>query len=192
MRVDQPQLMRVIELAFRDKAPLQKLWPMSPGTFRQRFAKLTKQFGLDKLQDHRIKPLDLGSLRAGGATWLLQTAENGELVRRRGRWLNQRIMEIYVQEVSSVLFLSKLPAATSAWLLEPMRWFPYMLEKAEFFKRSGYPSTTWFSGFSCGPRSSFEPGLVGKDGCGRKAAKCLVNLMCGGAEESPRRWKHSW
>ena len=113
---------------------------MSPGTFRQRFAKLTQQFGLDKLQWWScIKPLDLGSLRAGGATWLLQTAENGELVRRRGRWLNQRIMEIYVQEVSSVLFLSKLPAATSAWLLEPMRWFPYMLEKAEFFQEKRLP-----------------------------------------------------
>ena len=135
---------------------------MSPGTFRQRFAKLTQQFGLDKLRWWScIKPLDLGSLRAGGATWLLPTTENGELVRRKGRWLNQRIMEIYVQEVSSVHFLSKLPAATSSRLLETMRWFPYMLEKAEFFKRSGYPSTTWFSLVS-GWKHSWKEALTSK------------------------------
>ena len=141
IRVDQPQLMRTIELAFKLKSPMQKLWPMSPGTFRQRFGKIAAAFGLD----HILKPLDWGSLRAGGATWLLQTTENGELVRRRGRWLNQKIMEIYVQEVSSILFLPRLPTATAQRLLDTMRLFPDMLAAAEYFHQQGYPTTTWFT-----------------------------------------------
>ncbi|CAE6915907.1 unnamed protein product [Symbiodinium sp. CCMP2592] len=145
LRVDQPQLMRTIELAFKQKSPHQKLWPMSPGTFRQRFFKLGPAFGLDTIPPHVVKPLDLGSLRAGGATWLLQTTENGELVRRRGRWLNQKIMEIYVQEVSSILFLPRLPDDIAQRILETMRLFPDMLATAEVFHSSGYPATTWFT-----------------------------------------------
>ena len=41
---------------------------------------------------------------------MMQTCEDSELVRRRGRWLNQRVMEIYIQEISSMqllLYLSK-------------------------------------------------------------------------------------
>ncbi|CAE7944072.1 swnK, partial [Symbiodinium necroappetens] len=101
LRLDQPQLMRVVELAFKSRHRCQKLWQYAPGTFRSRFSKLVEAF-------ENMKPLDLGSMRAGGATWLLHATENGEFVRRRGRWLNARIMEIYIQEVSSVLFLSKL------------------------------------------------------------------------------------
>ena len=111
LRVDQPQLVQVVTLAFERMIPSQKLWPLSPSTFRNRFAKLIAALSLDNLEGTRIKPLDLGSLRAGGATWLLQTTEDGELVRRRGRWINTKVMEIYIQEVSSVFFLPRLPKA---------------------------------------------------------------------------------
>ncbi|CAE7563812.1 unnamed protein product [Symbiodinium necroappetens] len=61
LRLDQPQLVRLVS----------------------RFAKLLTALHLDKLDTTNLKALDLGSLRAGGATWLLQTSEDGELVRRR-------------------------------------------------------------------------------------------------------------
>ena len=51
------------------------------------------------------KSLDLGSLRPGGATWILQQTEDGEFTRRRGRWLNERVMNIYIQEVSASIFV---------------------------------------------------------------------------------------
>ena len=38
--------------------------------------------------------------RPGGATyWLLET-EDAEYVRRKGRWLSTRVLEIYLQEAS--------------------------------------------------------------------------------------------
>ena len=40
--------------------------------------------GLPTTNTADIRPLDLGSLRAGGATWMLSISEDGEMVRRRG------------------------------------------------------------------------------------------------------------
>ena len=74
-KVDHPQLVQVIEIAFRDLAPEQKLWPFSGQTMRQRFQKLLTALRLDTLHHHIARGLDLGSLRAGGASWLLMTSE---------------------------------------------------------------------------------------------------------------------
>ena len=103
-----------------------------------------------------MKPLDLGSMRAGGATWLLHATENGKFVRRRGRWLNARIMEIYIQEVSSVLFLSKLQDHVADKILAVMRLFPSMLEQAETYVQYGFPPSSWFSLAAVG--RAFGPG----------------------------------
>ncbi|CAE7795115.1 unnamed protein product [Symbiodinium sp. CCMP2592] len=84
LRLDQPQLVELVALAFRRMVPLHKLWPMSPSSFRSRFAKLVSVLQLDLLEGTGIKPLDLGSLRAGGATWLLQATEDGELASEAG------------------------------------------------------------------------------------------------------------
>ena len=76
-----------------------------------------------KLPFNKARRLDLGSLRAGGATWLLsvtEDSEDAELVRRRGRWLSHRTMEIYIQEFSSIQFIHRLPEATQAKLYS---WF---------------------------------------------------------------------
>ncbi|CAE7780608.1 unnamed protein product, partial [Symbiodinium sp. CCMP2456] len=145
LKLDQPQLMRVVSLAFGRKHRAQFLWPFSPGTFRQRFAKLTEVLELGCFKDSGLRPLDLGSLRAGGATWLLHATESGELVRRRGRWLNAKVMEIYVQEVSSVLFLSKLQDRVARRIVDTMQLFPAMLSQAELYEQFGYPPSSWFS-----------------------------------------------
>lgn len=42
---------------------------------------------------------------------MMHTCEDGELVRRRGRWLNSRVMEIYIQEISSMQMLLRLSSA---------------------------------------------------------------------------------
>ena len=54
-------------------------------------------------------------------------------------------MEIYIQEVSSVLFLSRLRDDVANNVLEVMRLFPHMLEQAEIFTQYGFLPTTWFS-----------------------------------------------
>jgi hypothetical protein len=87
------------------------LWPFSGQTMRQRFQKLLPANGLDRLPKSTSGGLDLGSLRAGGASWLMTVGDNPDLTRRRGRWITNKVMEIYVQEISAVQFIPNLPLA---------------------------------------------------------------------------------
>ena len=105
--LDQPQLLSVVELAFKSFLPDEKLWPASSQTMRKRFQKLLDVNGLSDLPEGVSRGLDLRSLRAGGASWLLMS-EDSELTRRRGRWITPRIMVIYVQEGGALQFLPKL------------------------------------------------------------------------------------
>lgn len=67
-KLDQPQLVKVVEIAFQHLKPYQKLWPFSGQTMRARFSSLLKANKLDSLPGQLSKGLDLGSLRAGGAS----------------------------------------------------------------------------------------------------------------------------
>ena len=58
---------------------------------------IMRQLDTAVLPFDRARKLELGSLRDGGATWLLSVTEDAELVRRRGQWLSG----IYIQEISS-------------------------------------------------------------------------------------------
>ena len=51
-------------------------------------------------------------MRAGAATAFYQFTEGGERTRMRGRWLNAKMMNIYIQEVMTTTFLSDLQAAS--------------------------------------------------------------------------------
>ena len=142
-RVDQPQLVMVIELAFSGLAEHQKLWPFSPQTLRNRFKRLLAGLGLDKLDSMIARGLDLGSLRAGGATWLLMVSEDSEMVRRRGRWISSKIMEIYVQEASASQFLHRLEASTRQRILGSLSVFPWALSWLVFWWKAGIPVRAW-------------------------------------------------
>ena len=142
-RLDQPQLVQVVELAFRNFSKADFLWPHSGQTLRLRFNKILSVLGLAGSLPGAPRGLDLGSLRAGGATWLLQTTEDSELVRRRGRWLNARTMEIYIQESSALQFLPSLPESTRKLLLNAISIFPLVLAKFVAFDKSGIPSSAW-------------------------------------------------
>ena len=142
-RVDQPQLVKVIELAFKNFATSDPLWPFSGQTLRGRFGRLLEVLGLSGPLGEGGRGLDLGSLRAGGATWLLQSSEDSELVRRRGRWLNSRTMEIYIQETSALQFLPSLRPATRKLILHAVAIFPKVLAKLLEFERQGIPANAW-------------------------------------------------
>ena len=64
--------------------------------------------GLSSGAVNGVRDFDLASLRAGGATWLMNVTESPDLVRRRGRWITNKVMEIYVQEVSAMMYLPRL------------------------------------------------------------------------------------
>ena len=142
-RLDQPQLLHVVELSFQDLKADDPLWGFSPQTLRSRFQKLLAALRLDVLPRSVSRGLDLGSLRAGGASWMMLVSEDSELVRRRGRWLTSKIMEIYVQEVSAIQFLPQLPQSTRDLVIEGTGLFPLLLERAISLHACGIPESAW-------------------------------------------------
>ena len=48
------------------------------------------------------------SHRGGGATWFFQATGNLELTRWRGRWQQNRTLEVYLQEVAAASLLPEL------------------------------------------------------------------------------------
>ena len=142
-RLDHPQLLKTIEVAFQDLEPWQQLWPASPQTMRLRFNKLLKATGLDQLPDGISRGIDLGSLRAGGASWLLLSSEDSEMTRRRGRWITTKVMEIYVQEAWSVQFMPKLPRQVKQQIWNGAQLFPSALEYVTTWKAASIPESAW-------------------------------------------------
>ena len=90
------------------------------------------------------KKIDLGSLRPGGATWLLHRAEQPELVRRRGRWLSARTMEIYLEEVLVTTFEEKISPKTRALIHLCAGGYAVTLERIMAFLECGIPPVAWY------------------------------------------------
>ena len=108
--------------------------------------------------------LDLGSLRAGGATFLLMLTEDSELVRRRGRWMAHRTMEIYLQEVGAAVFFPSLQSCVKDRILRLATAFPELLQQMLFLTKVQIPPTAWFVLFQAGTdgkngQESWEDGL---------------------------------
>ena len=147
-KLDIEDLLAVVDLCFGELQPHQRLWPQSGSTLRARFKSLLRALDIFPLPGSTVKELDLGSLRAGGATYILQQTENGELLRRRGRWANHKMMEIYVQELASVVFLQALPPKSREKIFSTARIFLDVFEKAKLLHTAKIPSTTWYILFS--------------------------------------------
>lgn len=143
-KLDIPDLLRVAHIAFARLHPTQRLWSKSGQTLRLRFKQVMNELGLRPEITLNGKTLDLGSLRPGGATWMIQQTENGEFVRRRGRWISQKIMEIYLQEISSFQFLAILPAAAQLKIFTLCEFFLTALQSAEQFWNANIPTSVWF------------------------------------------------
>jgi len=147
-RLDIPDLMQVVTMIFETLPPHQFVWPYSPQTFRNRFRSVLQALQLPLVHTPALKALDPGSLRPGGATWIMQMTDNGELVRRRGRWQNYRIMEVYIQEVSSLLYLQKIPRQSRDLILEVAAFFGQVVQRADNFLSSAIPTNVWYILFS--------------------------------------------
>eukprot|EP00435_Cladocopium_sp_Y103_P061652 s470_g23.t1 len=107
-RVDPIDMVMLISGVFGKYAADQKLWPFSAATLRRRFGQLLSALGLPSKVVNGVRPYDLGSLRPGGATWLLNKTEDSTLVQRRGRWMSFRVMTIYLQEIAVATALPKM------------------------------------------------------------------------------------
>ena len=74
----------------------------------------------------------------------MMQGEDSELVRRRGRWLSHRIMEIYVQEVSSIQLFHHLPRACQDKIFAALGVYRDLLVKIQFFQATGILPNMWY------------------------------------------------
>ena len=144
VRIDQPDLLRLIDSVFGSLRPHEKLWPWSGQTLRNRFRAICKAIHLPTERAPGRPHLELASLRAGGATWLMLQTEDAELTRRRGRWLSSKIAEIYIQEASALQLLPTLDAVSRSLVFQALSSFPTLVQKAEFFLKTGVPVSIWY------------------------------------------------
>ena len=142
-KIDSPDLLRVITLAFSKLPPHAKLWPMSGQTLRGRFKSILSALGLGRVNPG-MQVLDLASLRPGGATWLLQVTEQSEMVRRRGRWVTTKVMEVYLQEVSAARYLNGLDSEQKDKVFGMAYGFLSILQRAESFAMAKISEDLWF------------------------------------------------
>ena len=148
-RVDRSDLIELIALAFKDLKPHERLWPGSGQTLRRRLDAALKGLKVPKHVGEN-RPIDLGSFRPGGATFLLIYSEDPELVRRRGRWLSYRTMEVYLQEVTATTFFAELPHSTRLLVVQAARGFPTVLQQVKAWTAAAVPQAAWFLLFNRG------------------------------------------
>ena len=161
-RVDQIDVIRYITAMYGSSPKDTKLWPFSAATLRKRFQNLLAALGLPTTKVGAAKPFDLGSLRPGGASWLLHQVEDSEIIRRRGRWLTTKAMEVYLQESFVSTFLRTLDGKTRTKIETVSGGFPLILEKTIGFLNGGIPPRTWYSLLKMTARTPTES--TGKNG----------------------------
>ena len=140
-RIDPSDIVGLLEIAFGKLNDSEKLWPGSPSMLRRRFAALLAALGL--VNAAGVPYYNLSSLRPGGATFWLWATEDAEYVRRKGRWLSTRVLEIYLQETSVMTYQKKLTEEAKSRIESLCNTFPRVLEKAKYFSTARIPENAW-------------------------------------------------
>ena len=161
-RIDPLDIIKLLTAVFARKAPEDKLWPYSAATLRKRFTALLHGLELPTKKSGSTRPFDLGSLRPGGATFLLLSTEDTELVRRRGRWVSPKVCEIYLQEVLYTTYTEKLKDSTKLRITQLSEAFERILRSAVHFLNSAIPPEVWYTLYQASDDE--ELGEVGTDG----------------------------
>jgi len=116
----------------------ERLFPGGAGAFRGRWNAILVALGIDP------SLLTPGGLRTGGATHLFEELqEDIARVCWRGRWLNQRNLEIYVQELGPGFFLSQLDPSVLNKILLFSAYMPLVLETARQWTLQRIPVAVW-------------------------------------------------
>lgn len=142
-RIDPIDIIRLLTAVYKNYNSETKLWNFSSTTLRRRLNHLLRALGLPVEKAPGVVPFDLGSFRPGGATFYLQLFEDSELVRRRGRWVSVRVLEIYLQEISTATFHARLSGEARRRVGELSKSFPYLLDQAESWLLAGIPPIAW-------------------------------------------------
>ena len=144
-RLDQEDVVQLLDAVFRNYPRDKRLWAFSSSTLRKRFNALQTSLGLVGSAGTVTSqpPYDLGSFRPGGATYYLQLFEDPEFVRRRGRWLSHKSMEIYLQEVATATFDHRLTDDAKHRIHELALHFPRILVQSRWFLKHQIPPGAW-------------------------------------------------
>ena len=146
-KIDMADMLELTELFLSQLHPQASLWPMSGATLRSRFRSILEALQLPLQHWQGMRPLELASIRAGAATWILQTTESGDLLQRRGRWQNRKMMDIYVQEMTALIYLQRVPDSTRSRVLSIASSFPSVLHRARQFTLAKIPTSLWYKLF---------------------------------------------
>ena len=147
-KLEQVDLIEIVRIGFQHLKPYEPLWPLSGSSLRLRLTRLLERLGLPTKDCASCRAISLASFRPGGATWLMTATESAELVRRRGRWASFRIMEIYLQEVSSITYMNDISDVSRQKILLAMKIFPDLLVQVKKFESSHIPESTWYFFFT--------------------------------------------
>eukprot|EP00438_Fugacium_kawagutii_P015828 Skav211387 [mRNA] locus=scaffold2406:234258:241327:- [translate_table: standard] len=143
-RLDAADLVEVAEIAFAKLDGGVKLWPYSGQTYRVRFRSILSALRLPTRAEAGLRVLDPGSLRSGGATWVMQTLEDADLCRRRGRWASHKMMEVYVQETMAVQYLRLISPEAKDVVFATAFAFRSILDQVKIFVQARVPEPAWF------------------------------------------------
>ena len=149
-KMEQPDLVTLVQLGFGSLKKHEKLWPLSAATLRHRLDRILQRLCLPWKETSGPKPITLASFRAGGATWLISQCESSEIVRRRGRWCSLRTMEIYIQEVMAETYINDISEEARTKVLYAASVFLELLRKACHFHASRLPPLAWVFLFGAG------------------------------------------
>ena len=142
-RIDSADVVKLLCSVYGKMSSSSPLWHLSPSTLRKRFSTLQLALGITKPDKPNSVPYSLGSLRPGGATYWLQTTEDSEYVRRKGRWISAKVFEIYVQEAAVATFNQRLTEEARERIDSLSRLFGQILDRAVFLRSSHIPEVCW-------------------------------------------------
>eukprot|EP00438_Fugacium_kawagutii_P017061 Skav216354 [mRNA] locus=scaffold2385:234086:238616:- [translate_table: standard] len=143
-RLDASDLVDIAELAFSALHRGEKLWPYSGQTYRHRFRCILQALKLPSKHEAGLRCLDPGSLRSGGATWIMLVSEDPELCRRRGRWASMKMMEVYVQETMAIQYLQLISPAASRTVFDIAFTFNEVVCQVKRLRQAFVPEQAWY------------------------------------------------
>jgi hypothetical protein len=103
------------------------VWPSNPTKFRNMFSQVCRSLNISQL---RLSP---ASLRAGGATWLIDEGFEVSRVRFMGRWAHLRSLEHYIQVARAQQIALSIPASTANSLKSFLLQHMFLLVLPVFF-----------------------------------------------------------
>ena len=143
VKIDPSDIVALLSAVFGKLSPSSRLWPWSPATLRKRFRDLQIAIGLESQLKRGVLPFSLASLRPGGATYWLGVTEDAEYVRRKGRWVSAKVLEIYLQEATVATFNEKITEVAKNRIALLSQNFSTILARSIFFQQTFIPECCW-------------------------------------------------